>query len=106
MKRTSEQPLKVGIEAGRLVISIGITTLGEALVGPMSPLKRDANHARITDHSAFAKEVVNALTDESEDGTTRVHELLDGVAEYFLENGAPMASTLAIEQETPSHVYR
>lgn len=88
MKQTSEQPLKVGIEAGRLVISIGVTTLGEALVGPMSPLKRDAPHAKITDSAAFAKEVVNALTAESEDGTTMVHTLLDGVASEFLENGA------------------
>lgn len=87
-KKTTEQPLQVKIEAGRLVISIGVITLGEALVGPMSPLKRDAPHAKITDHAEFAREVVNALNDESEDGTTLVHTMLDGVAREFLENGA------------------
>lgn len=88
MKNTSEQPLKVGIEAGRLVISIGIVTLGEALVGPGSPVKRAVPHAKITDHAEFACEVKRALLSESEDGTTPVHTLLDGVAEAFLENGA------------------
>lgn len=88
MKKTSEQPLRVSIEAGRLVISIGVVTLGEALAGPMSPLKRDAPHAKITDHAEFAREVRNALTAESEDGTTLVHTMLDGVASQFLENGA------------------
>lgn len=88
MKNTSEQPLKVNIEGGRLVISIGVVTLGEALVGPGAPVKRDAPHARITDHAQFAKEVVNALIAESEDGTTLVHTMLDGVATQFLESGA------------------
>ena len=88
MKATSEQPLKVGIEAGRLVISIGITTLGFAIVGPGAPLKDKAPHAKITDHAAFAREVVTALLSEKEDGETPVHKMLDGVAERFLENGA------------------
>ncbi len=88
MKATSEQPLKVGIEAGRLVISIGVVTLGEALIGPLSPLKREAPHAKIIDHAQFSREVVRALTSESEDGTTIVHTMLDGVATTFLENGA------------------
>lgn len=88
MKATSEQPLKVGIEAGRVVISIGITTLGEAIVGPGSPVKREVPHAKITDHAQFAREVVRALKSEEEDGTTPVHKLLDGVALEFLENGA------------------
>jgi len=88
MKSTSEQPLKVGIEAGRLVISIGITTLAEALVGPGSPTKEERPHSRITDHAAFARAVIRALEDEEEDGTTPVHKLLDDVALAFLENGA------------------
>lgn len=88
MKGTSEQPLKVGIEAGRLVISIGITTLGNAIVGPGSPIKKDVPHAKITDHAAFARQVVTALNSEAEDGTTPVHKLLDDVAATFLENGA------------------
>lgn len=88
MKATSEQPLKVGIEAGRVVVSIGITTLAEALVGPGSPVKREAPHAKVTDHAQFARAVVRELTAESEDGTTLVHKLLDGVAVEFLENGA------------------
>ncbi len=88
MRKTSKQPLTVGIEAGRVVISIGITTLGEALVGPGSPVKRDAPHAKITDHAEFAREVVRALKAEEEDGTTLVHKMLDGVATEFLESGA------------------
>lgn len=88
MKATSEQPLKVAIEAGRLVISIGMTTLGEALVGPGSPLKIDCPHAKITDHAKFAREVMRALLEEEEDGTTAVHRMLDGAAVVLLENGA------------------
>lgn len=88
LSRTSEQPLKVSIEAGRLVISIGVTTLGDALTGPASPLRDDAPHVRVTDYTAFAREVVNSLTSESEDGTTKVHMMLDEVASDFLENGA------------------
>ncbi|UOF81800.1 hypothetical protein [Caudoviricetes sp.] len=88
MKSTSEQPLKVGIEAGRVVISIGITTLADALVAPGSPVKEHAPHAKVTDHAKFAREVVRELTSESENGTTLVHKMFDGVALEFLENGA------------------
>lgn len=88
MKATSEQPLKVGIEAGRLVISIGVVTLGEALIGHLSPLKREAPHAKIIDHAQFYREIVRALTSESEDGTTIVHSMFDRVAATFLESGA------------------
>jgi len=42
----------------------------------------------ITDVNRFAKDVVYALNEEKEDGTTPVHELFDDAFERAVENGS------------------
>ena len=43
---------------------------------------------RITDVEAFAKELARELNKESEDGTTPIHALFDGVIEESISPGA------------------
>ena len=44
-------------------------------------------YIKVTDAAEFAREVVNKLNNEAEDGTTPVHELLDKVIERAVEYG-------------------
>lgn len=78
--------LSVEIDEGRLVIAIGIDALMTAIDGgPHSP--EDLGY-RIDDRDGLAGEIVSALLDEEEDGTTLVHTMLDTATEKALEGGA------------------
>lgn len=43
---------------------------------------------KITDAAAFARDLVNELNAEDEQGTTRIHRMLDGAIEEAIEQGA------------------
>jgi hypothetical protein len=47
-----------------------------------------AEGAKVIDATRFAKDIVNALNDEQEDGTTPVHVLLDTAFEKAIEDGS------------------
>ena len=78
------QQLTVKLEGGKLVISVGIGVLCNAIAWPGDLWER----VSITDPDQFAKELVRYLEEESEDGTTRVHRALDSAALEALEQGA------------------
>lgn len=78
-------PLSVSVADGVLSISIGVDVLAHAIsVGRRYGSPFDLI---VTDPDAFAKEVALELQSEEEDGTTRVHMLLDEVALSVAENG-------------------
>jgi hypothetical protein len=70
-----------------IVICIPIATLPLAMEGACD-LKTIDPPCRVTNPSAFAKDFVRALNDESEDGTTPIHRLFDAAMNAALENGA------------------
>lgn len=77
------QPLQVEIKDGRLEITIGVDLMCFAIEhGPMG------EGLTITDKDVFAKEVLNALLTEEEDGSTPVHRMLDSAANEACEQGA------------------
>jgi len=47
----------------------------------------DVPNIKITDDAKFAREVVNAINDEEEDGSTRLTRMLDEVIKYAVEQG-------------------
>ena len=89
-----DAPLEVELRDGRLVISIGVETLAKVvefdpklehwnddLVEPEMP--------EVADPDAFAGAVAAALKDEeADDGTTRVHRMLDSATAEVIEQGA------------------
>jgi hypothetical protein len=77
--------LKVEIIDGELRISIGISNLKKAM--ETSPDER-LTWYKVLDLEAFAKDVVNELLDEDEEGTTPVHRLLDNAFFFAIENGS------------------
>lgn len=89
--KTTQQHLQVGIKAGRLEISIGIETLMHAVKA--GPVGEAIPHLRVTDAQAYAREIVRALKDESEDGTTVVHRMLDAAAMEAIDQGAEGVET-------------
>ena len=44
--------------------------------------------SRVTNTKVFSDEILRALNDEQEDGTTPVHQMLDAVVLEAIENGA------------------
>lgn len=77
-------PLKVEIVGGIVTVTIGVSTLCTAVAagGTFPP------EPRFTDEYAFARAVVAQLAQEDEDGTTRVHRLLELAAVEAIEDGA------------------
>ena len=93
---SADQTLSVKVEGDELVIRIGIDTLSEAaefegrepfwqydeIVGDF------VQHWKIIDNKGWAEDVVHALKDESEDGSTFVTDLLDKACEEALDQGS------------------
>ena len=78
--------LSVDVIEGRVVIAIGIDALITAVEGgPHAP--EDLGYT-ILDRDGFVAEIVYALRDEAEDGTTIVHEMLDDATEKALDAGS------------------
>lgn len=93
MSDPRDEPLDCKIIGGRLIMSIGIECLAHAIklnpeLGKWDDESGEWNEPEITDPDKFAKEVMIALQDESEDGTTLVHVALDKAAMNAIENGA------------------
>lgn len=85
-----DQGLTVEIVDGRLVISIGVDALMVAAKG--SPAFEEDENGEpewtITSVNGFADDILTALTDEEEDGTTLVHIAIDAAIERALEAGS------------------
>ena len=94
-------PLKCCIEDGVLIMQIGVEALAHAIkLNPeLSEIDDDVLEEpdsdedvfvepEISDPDKFAQEVLTALRDESEDGTTLLHIALDTAAMNAIENGA------------------
>jgi hypothetical protein len=89
-----QQPLQVEIVDGRLIVSIGVETL--AFAAENGPALEDYNELegefigiRVEDPNLFAADVLRyGLDAEAEDGTTRVHEMLDAAMCEAVEQGA------------------
>lgn len=88
--------LSVEILEGRLVIAIGVDTLMTAVDGgPNAP--EDLGY-RIDSRDGFATDILSALRDEKEDGTTLVHTMLDTATEKAL-NGGSTNVTYVVDEE-------
>jgi hypothetical protein len=88
------QPLRVDVEGGRLIISIGVETLAFSVEhAPGPPLTvydaetRDFVHTQVNDPDAFASEVRGALLAEEEDGSTLLDRMLDEAAADAVGDG-------------------
>lgn len=90
------QALSVEIVGGRLVISIGVNTLCDAvrqgayferLVLNPETGHFDEHRLSFTDKAAFAESVLHALKRETESGETEVHRMFDRAAEHAFEFG-------------------
>lgn len=86
-------PLKCCIEDGVLIMQIGVAALARAIQLNPDLTECDErtgqwNEPEITDADKFAAEVLAALKNEDEDGTTLIHTAIDTAAMNAIENGA------------------
>lgn len=85
MKRV-DKPLTYEVKNGVLSISIGINTLAFCVTS--EPRDSITSGVVITDPLEFAKDVLHALQDEREDGSTLVTDLLDRANAEAYEQGS------------------
>ena len=87
-RHTADGPRKallaMEITGGKLEISIGVEALAVAVEG--GPMFEDGT--KVTDPDLFAKELLQALQDEDEQGTNPIHRAIDAAAEAAVEWGA------------------
>lgn len=87
MAKTYPNGGKAIIERGAIVIRVPLDTLpmvveGAWATGNLSPRQK------ITNIDEFARDLVNELNSEAEDGTTRVHTMFDKAIEEAINQGA------------------
>lgn len=89
----ADAPLAINVEDGKLVISIGISTLTFAFEtseqnNPFNDTLNDFETTyRVTNELQFANEVRRALCDEQEDGSTILTDLLDKAYWNAIDDG-------------------
>lgn len=81
-----DQQLKVELTGGLLTISIGVSLLVHAVTH--GPGLEQYGASTVTDEDGFAREIVEAMQREEEDGTNAVHRMLDAAAIEAIEDGA------------------
>lgn len=100
-KRRASAPLKVCVTRdGVLSITLGIDTLAHAaLASPFADQMTDERTGRpgrvmpgevyvVTDKRGFAGEIMAALTDEAEDGSSLLTNVIDAAVRKAIEDGA------------------
>lgn len=105
-KRPRDRILDVRVERGVLSISIGVETLAHAVHWNSDLEEYDEKRGvyvrpRVTNPDAFAREVVAALSEEAEDGTTAVHAMLDAACVKAIEDGAAVEPEDGGEVDSP-----
>lgn len=85
----AKYPAEAVIEGDNIVIRVPIAAIPVAFEAwPDAPRNDEADPLyRVTDAATFAKGIVRYLNDESEDGTTRIHLMLDSAMNEALEQG-------------------
>lgn len=84
----SFKPGKAFIHDGNIVVFVPVDTIKIALEA--NPRYGEYSHfaEHITDLDEFAKDVVYALNDEEEDGTTLVHKMFDEAMVNAIDDGS------------------
>lgn len=77
---------KARIEDGQITITVAIANL--QMIQNSAWAAGYTEPIRISDPAAFAKEMCHALNDESEDGTTPIHRLMDEAMIAAFESGS------------------
>lgn len=75
------------VEGDNIVIRLPIKNLPVAVEGSIA-MGTVETQMKVTDAEKFAADVVRALNDEDEEGTTRVHQMFDSAFNYISENGS------------------
>lgn len=75
------------MERGRIVIRVDIEALPLIVEGAWAAGGIGTRY-KVTNTKEFASDLLNALNEENEDGTTRIHEMFDRAILEAIEQGA------------------
>lgn len=79
---------KAIIERGHIVIRVAIDALPLIVDGSWGARGGQGTRYEVVNPKEFAADLVRALNDEEEDGTTLIHKMFDGAIDYAIEQGA------------------
>lgn len=104
------RPLEVSFSEDEIVIRIGMEQLATAAkynprLEAYDTISAEFFQPEVTDQAVFAREIVNRLESEEEDGTTLVHLMLDKAVEQAIEYGAEGIET-AEERRDKARAFR
>jgi hypothetical protein len=75
------------IEDGCVIIRVPIKNLPTVVEGSWAAGGMDTRY-KVTDPEAFAKDLLMALNDEDDIGTTRIHKMFDAAIDEAINQGA------------------
>lgn len=85
-KDPRDHGLTAEIIDGKVIISIGINVLAHAC--EFGHPDNQADEFKIVDNDEFAKDILNEITREEEDGTTPLHRLFDQATSAAIDQGS------------------
>lgn len=92
---STKAPLKCEVRDGKFVIEIGVNTL---IFATKCGLKGEGRWPKeigaITSDEGFAKEMIDAIEQEREDGSTKLTDLLDWAAVEAIDHGSQYVNLL------------
>ena len=96
----ADQLLEVKREGDRIVISIGVNTVINAVQFHHAwPLDDDGDPEPIQNEEQFLVELVQELMHEEEDGSTDIHNAFDLAAIRLIENGSETVGSMFWDDE-------
>lgn len=101
-KRSADEGLEVKVRGGKLTISVGIRCLAFASVEALHRYDDGSGEyvaPRVLDADAFAADVVTALLDEEEDGSSAISRALDAAMQKARDDGSIAISEEEVEYE-------
>lgn len=87
MSKNQKRTAEAFIEKGEIVIRIAVGALPTAYQAGIDLGVHEPGF-KIANARAFAKDLVRALNDEDEEGTTPIHRLFDAAMDEAIEQGA------------------
>jgi len=85
--RSEAWPPLVELRDGNIVITVAVSAIPTAAEVAFEEAYGEDHGMRVTDPAALAREMLNELRREEEDGTTPVMEMLDKALIRAVENG-------------------
>jgi len=100
-RSTQKRSAEASIEQGSIVIRLPVVNIPKAYRAGVDLGCIPTDGWKVTNAVAFARDVVRALNDEDEQGTTPIHRLFDAAFSSAVEQGSEGAAEVEDAEDSP-----